>query len=181
MKTSIFLLGYKQSYLGQCRASGCSCCYRTSHTRDMVSKLVRSHFFPGSCLPFPTPESCETVGLCLASVEVYCTVAAPHCSKYLVGSLSSKGRGVQMETGMLAGFWSCLALGWVRELDPGICHGGLAFAQVCSPGEIYRGCCAEQWEKSCQKCQLCDMCCGTGRSCSHCCLAPCQHYFWKAV
>lgn len=161
---SKFILGYKLSYLSQCRAPAAA---------EPIIQLVQSHLLSGLFLAQGLMElwsvvSCPGGVLCLRQPPIAC------------GSTYSKGWGVQVEGGMLAGFWRCLGLGCVRAAC-GATLGGFASSHICSPGGTNPGCCTELGEKSYQKCQLCDICCGTAEPCFHCCLTLCQHYFWKAV
>lgn len=158
---SKFILGCTLSYLSQCRAPGSSCCCKTN-------QLLQSHFFFGLFL---------AQGLMAQWSALSCPGEVLHCgsSPLLVGvpgwDPCSKG-------------WVCrwgwdAALVWVFSSLLAVL-GGFASSQICSPGGTNPGCCTELWENSYQKCQLCDMCCGTEEFCFHCCLTPCQHNFWKS-
>lgn len=140
-----------------------SCCCKTN-------QLLQSHFFFWA---FPSPGSHGTV---VCTELPWRSVVALWQLPIVVGvpgwDSCSKGWGVQVGVGCCPGLglFSLLAV-----------LGGFASSQICSPGGTNPGCCTELRESSYQKCQLCDMCCGTAESCFHCCLALCQHYFWKAV
>lgn len=168
---SKFILGYQLSPLSQCRAPGTSCCCKTNHTAGAISLFSWAFPSPG---PHGAVVCTELPWRCIAPWQL-----PTACGSIWLGAPAAKVGLCRWGLGCWPGSGSVLLLA-VRAACRALL-GGFASSQTCSPGGTNPGCCTELWEKSYQKCQLCDVCCGTAESCFHCCLTPCQHYFWKAV